>query len=357
MRTVKARSLIAIPAVVAALLAGPVAGTATATAPAAATQAAAAAYNGILQLTNQDVIPYRDRLVFNKIQIESGKYQRTHTRSTVRLTNVGVRPLTVSKLAVTGKFKVASPDTVPFTIASGAYKDVVVDFIASDIQRHKGNLAIYSSSSTGPVTNVSLQGWWQKYSEHSQEPLPKNVLAMFGYKTVLPTSMYSRGKYQAFSSDEVLSPYWKRLNTSKASRVRQLAAFHTYPSYGYFRTFAKATPEKTTLRLQHALTDGQSILPDKTDRSLGTATFTPNPLTTFGFRIDDEFTDPKLNDDDADRSVGCTGQCGHHIRAFKLRDRDGNLVPGTYVFVQDFSGVNYDFNDEIYIVSNIKPAS
>ena len=50
------------------------------------------------------------------------------------------------------------------------------------------------------------------------------------------------------------------------------------------------------------------------------------------------------------------GGWGHHIRFYPLRDGNGNLVPNTYLLVIDYNGVNYDYNDNMYIISNIKPA-
>jgi len=83
-------------------------------------------------------------------------------------------------------------------------------------------------------------------------------------------------------------------------------------------------------------------------------TFMPAAGTVFGFHITNEYSDDTLNK----RKTGG----GHHIRFFPLRDHLGNLVPNNYIMTMDYSLVgptmtqNYDFQDNVYIVSNVKPA-
>ena len=46
---------------------------------------------------------------------------------------------------------------------------------------------------------------------------------------------------------------------------------------------------------------------------------------------------------------------GHHVRFFAYRDRTGAVVRDTWLMIMDFSGVNYDYNDNVYVVSNLRP--
>ena len=71
-----------------------------------------------------------------------------------------------------------------------------------------------------------------------------------------------------------------------------------------------------------------------------------SPTTAvFGFKIDSEWSDPTRNNQTADQQHGCPGPCGHHIRFWPLRDRNGQLVPNTYLISMDYAGINYDYND------------
>ena len=78
-------------------------------------------------------------------------------------------------------------------------------------------------------------------------------------------------------------------------------------------------------------------------------TFTPHG--NFGFRVDNEWSDDTKN---VQEHPG--GGWGHHMRFYPLRDAYGNLVPNTYLMVMDYNGINYDYNDNMYLISNIKPA-
>ena len=46
---------------------------------------------------------------------------------------------------------------------------------------------------------------------------------------------------------------------------------------------------------------------------------------------------------------------GHHLRIWPARNRSGAIIANTYLVSMDYSGINYDYNDNVYLVSNIKP--
>ena len=50
------------------------------------------------------------------------------------------------------------------------------------------------------------------------------------------------------------------------------------------------------------------------------------------------------------------GGYGHHIRFFPARDRSGNVIADTYLMGLDYQGINYDYQDVVYLISNVKPA-
>ena len=71
--------------------------------------------------------------------------------------------------------------------------------------------------------------------------------------------------------------------------------------------------------------------------------------------MDGEWSDPTLNDGAKDVSNGCVAPCGHHVRFWPAKDRAGVVIPGAYVMGMDYSGINYDYQDNIYLVTNIQP--
>ena len=104
--------------------------------------------------------------------------------------------------------------------------------------------------------------------------------------------------------------------------------------------------------------DGQSILPRKNDAGNTVAQGTFTPTGAFGLKIDPEWSDPTRNSSSrrqherlprAPRSVATT--CGSG------RPRTGRVpvIANTYLVSMDYSGINYDYNDNVYLVSNMKP--
>ncbi len=147
-----------------------------------------------------------------------------------------------------------------------------------------------------------------------------------------------------------------RANTSSPVTVRQLAAFHTQGNTATFFWHNK-TSTSTSAVLTHVGVDGQSVLPRKNDAGNTVAQGTFTPTGAFGLKIDPEWSDPTRNSSTADNTNGCptTSQCGHHLRIWPAKDRSGAVIANTYLVSMDYSGINYDYNDNVYLVSNMKP--
>jgi hypothetical protein len=45
------------------------------------------------------------------------------------------------------------------------------------------------------------------------------------------------------------------------------------------------------------------------------------------------------------------------MRFWTVKDRTGAVVPNTYLMGMDYTGINYDYNDNVYLISNVQPAS
>ena len=81
----------------------------------------------------------------------------------------------------------------------------------------------------------------------------------------------------------------------------------------------------------------------------------------FGFEADKHFTDQSLNALDFNPTTNVTiPNTGYSWRIFPLKDENGNVVPNTYIAAMDYTAnkfANWDYNDNIYLISNIKPVS
>jgi hypothetical protein len=109
--------------------------------------------------------------------------------------------------------------------------------------------------------------------------------------------------------------------------------------------------------LAHAGADGQSVLPRINGGSaLATSTFRPyaatnNPLSAFQFKIDMVWSDDAMNKPPENRP----NDTGHHVRFWPARDAKGALIPNTWIMGMDYLGINYDYQDNVYVVQNMRP--
>jgi hypothetical protein len=305
---------------------------------------------------NLDGHPAPDRLVFNRFRNADPAHPETafHDQAKVRIRNSGSATLNISSIAISGPFQILSGGGAQ-NIAVGNFADVLVQFVGDSTSGVKtGTLTINSNDADESAKGIQLAGFNQLAPEGSNEaPLAQQMNQVFGYTTVFTNAgqnLNGGGRVEAVG-DEVLSPYWFRADPNLPVTVKQLAAFHTQGDPARLRRHNKGSTTLTDI-VTSAGVDAQSFFPRKDGQlsSLAEASFTISTSQAFGLRIDNEWSDPTLN---VQEQAG--GGFGHHVRFFPLRDTRGRVVPNTYLMVMDFSGVNYDYNDNSYIVSNVRP--
>ncbi|HZX40503.1 MAG TPA: hypothetical protein VFE93_01615, partial [Myxococcaceae bacterium] len=193
---------------------------------------------------------------------------------------------------------------------------------------------------------------------------------LYGFGTVLtaPGQNLNNGGLRTAVGDEVLSAYWVKADPARPVSVRLMSAWHSGAdcsdpralSYGSFISwFAKGSTADKYI-LGGAQQDIQRLLPRDYDVPTKPAASTFDPGTqVFGWHIEHEFSDDTL----ALQEPWCmTGQvCGHRVRFWPVKDASGGTVANTWIISVDMHQddpffANYDFNDETYLVENIKPA-
>ncbi|KAA1425031.1 choice-of-anchor D domain-containing protein [Mumia zhuanghuii] len=313
----------------------------------------AEADGAVLKAVNTDPVPFEDQIAFNRLQTTADGNQKMADTGTVRISNPGTAALQVTGLPITGQFQLVTPPSLPFTVAPGATRDLTVRFVAQSTKVHNGTLTVQSNAETNPQQVIQLGGLWQSQSEGGQEPNLSQIAKAFGIGSNIPNGFTSKGEYSPIG-DEVLSPYWSRVDTTKPVTVRQLAGFHTYPNGASLRWQNKTGSLGNLFGMggQYA----QSLLP-RISNTVGAApaagSFTPG--ASFGFAVDGEHGDRSKNNEQVDIENGCVAPCGQHVRLWPVKDRTGTLVPGMYVLSMDYAGINYDYQDNVYLVTNIRP--
>jgi hypothetical protein len=82
------------------------------------------------------------------------------------------------------------------------------------------------------------------------------------------------------------------------------------------------------------------------------ANFSPNQA--FSISISDDSTDPNRN---GYKELDAKGNLFRGARVWKVRDFEGNIIPNAYLISHDYllAESNFDYNDNVYYLSNIKP--
>ncbi|HEX8521614.1 MAG TPA: choice-of-anchor D domain-containing protein [Tepidisphaeraceae bacterium] len=315
---------------------------------------------------NTNGVSFGNQLTFNRIQnsdnsAASKPNNITHDLETLRIYNSGNSTLNISSIVASPEWTIEG--AVPTSIAPGAYADVKVRFTANattwDGHTITGTLTVNSNDPTKPAAMVNLFGWWQIHNEDNKEPDFQDIVKAFGFKTTIvgPNQTLSNGGRLERIGDEVLSPYWRSADTSMPVTIRQLAAYHTQGN-----TSQQWWYDQGSWSLNNLFTsdgdEGQSLLPHSNDPTSGvvgsnSASAQLYPSGAFGLRVDSEWSDPTRNGIPA----GSTTDQGHHVRFWVARDTSGRIIPNTYIMAMDYQGINYDYNDNVYIVYNMKPTS
>jgi Ca2+-binding RTX toxin-like protein len=307
-------------------------------------------------------------VVFNGVDsVESGTQTADIlNEGAVEVANAGTEVLEVTGLSVSGPFELIDGTLAGgFTLQPGESQSVGLRYTSTaDQQVDTGSLTIASNDADEATTVVTLAGYNQPVLESGTEPSIGEILQVFGYQTDIGTLESSDGDAGPTGS-EVASAYWQAADPNQDVTVTQIAAY-TGPRDYEINWFAQDTTatQGSDLSLNalfaHAPSDSHTLLPTElasdgtTDSGqLASASFTASG--PFGFAIEwngnVDYSDAAFQTIDKNAAGNDT-----LMRFFPLVDENGTPVPDTYLLMQDYQGVNFDWNDNVYIVSNIQPA-
>ncbi len=350
---------------------------------------------------NLDGVPFHDRLVFSRITnlaIEdpnTGQIPNTvKDTSVLRLLNTGTQNLSITGLSISnGDFVIDSIRAVgsttnlsaPFTIAPGAAVDVTLRFVytrsGTGNEQRNATLTIQSSDADEPTRTFTLAGLWQSHSENAQgvgsvEATLLRIIQTLGYNINVGTNFLvsdnqvTKSGNRATSpswvttvnrtGEEVLSSNWLRADNSRPVGVRMLAAYHQQKTQAasQVRWVNPSATSGGSFLFRHKPSDGQTMLPVLDNNSPAFAEF--NPTSAFQLRVDSHWSDASKNQFSVAPAAFPFIDGGHAMRWYPARDASGNLIPNTYIVAQDYTGQsfsNYDYQDNIYLVTNVRPES
>lgn len=322
--------------------------------------------NNLLFVENLDKFPANDHLAFSLIQIPWSRdgvvYNANHDQVTLRIHNKGSHSLIISELNLSNseawkieKLEGISYDPgsqLPLTIISGTFADVQLKFIALDqatrVKVLHETLTIISNDDK--ITNkvIYLHGLWQKQGEGKFEPYAQEMIDAFGLKSNVGFEKNDpdKGDLSKPKGDEILSSHFLRADPSKPVFIRQMGAYHGCCNATEKIVWNPKGTNTLNTVFTHIGLDGQTLLPRKSTAG-APAEGTFNPNGAFSLKIAGDWTDPSKN------SGGLIG-----IRVWKAKDANGKIIPNAYIIANDYLGssfTNYDYNDNMYYISNIRP--
>lgn len=332
-----------------------------------------------LYVGNMDFLPFNNRLMFNRIQHTNTTLGDTvHDVSTLLIRNDGGSNLTISSFTLTGPFVLVSPPKTPMTLTPHQAFQLKVKFVATSAPKHtdnqandtvttngvsetaaggvwNGTLTINSNDPTAKATPIALAGYWQYQSEHENEPGLHTIINLLGGWTTNiisppgPVLKEPKTAKQYYGEEVKVSGLFQAADPTKTINLRMVAAFHNQgnPSSAFW--YAKGSTVHNRLFTVNP-DEGQSLLPHLKGSTTQYAAASFKNTGVFGFDLDGEFSQDSLNH---------FGQgAGHHVRFYPVRDQVGKIEPNNYFIAVDYSNTNFenfDFQDQVYYVENIKP--
>ncbi|MCP1362754.1 carbohydrate-binding protein, partial [Halomonas sp. BBD45] len=332
----------------------------------------APASGGEISITNLDGVPSDDRLVMSRIENPANSSQEVHDEVTFTITNDGFADLEIGQLEIADPalFEIVG-DSTDLVVAPGGSLDVTVRFIGQDSNDgtlYESSLIIHSNDGDEGQKVIQLAGIAQGQSENGQEPTVQEIVSAFGFSTDVAQGEMNQGGLVEANGDEILSPYFQRADGASPIKITQLAAYHTQGDIA--RLFIHDVDSRDIDEiLAHDEQDGQTLLPRTLNGGDALTTTTLDRDAPFGFFAEISgrqgyisWSDPDANlYEDTIDEIGTPGtnlnwdaNDGHLIRVYVAKDADGNVIPNTYIVIQDYAGVNYDYNDNIFLVENVQ---
>ncbi|PSR53308.1 hypothetical protein AHMF7605_07080 [Adhaeribacter arboris] len=320
-----------------------------------------------IAVENTDKFPAADEMVLSRVQNpwrrknEDGTYtpyNANHDKVKLKIYNRGSGTLTLSKftLSSTSRWKITLPKALPISISAGGSIETTVEFIAKDqatrVKVLHDQLTISSNDKSAPSKIVKLHGLWQRTGEGNREPWAQEIIDAFGFTTETGYAQHdgdSDGNYTVPNSDEILSANFVRADGSKPVTVTQLGAYHGCCYYGEKIAWYPKNTNSVKIATAHYFLDSQSLLPRETGSSAEIAQGSFSPSGAFGFKVGTAYSDRAKN---FENKIG--------MRVWKAVNASGSIIPNAYIIGADYLGTeftNYDYQDNVYYVTNIKPES
>ncbi len=344
--------------------------------------------NADIAVRSLDAAFFTNRLHFNWIDepaTTSATNRDFKESAIVQLSNTGTSPLVIQGHTLEGPFTLANPSQLTnLVIQPGATVNVQVNFNRAAFADRINNVSSVFTGALTLTTNdledntvrIDLAGSWQRIDEGSWEPNINEIWEVFGFGNFIPgmpfvdslpgSPLNNFGIVEQLNALEITSPYWQIASGVTTAKITHIAAYQGGggTQLSFHQPFSKGTVPAALTTTSNFNTN-QMILPIKSNGQQSTFTFTNATIPdswqgtdVFGIKIANFSTDPTLNAAGTLPPNPEPGTVfGYWTRVFQAIDKNGAVIPNVYLGVQDFTGSNGDYNDNLFVIEGVAPAS
>lgn len=304
-----------------------------------------------LSTSSPNIAQSTKRLIFNDVQGGAASVARA-----VTLRNTGNINLTISSLTVSGmnadQFQITQ-QPIPVTIAPGSSAKVSIAFNPTTIGPMDGLLQINSNDPDTPQATVSLRGLGTKGLAGKNEPSLQWILDTYQIPVNVgdsePTDNFLSTEIR--SGDEVSLPQFQKAGTEPV-RIEVIGVFAPKSSSGIVAKFGYYSSGDAASKSQLFTVPNASYQSLKPSVS-GSKSFDPGTGNFSFYSIWPFFNNREVYSED---HLNTTDAIPHQVRVYPLKEADGTVVANAYILAIE-EHTNYDYQDFVVIVRNVKPAT
>ena len=306
------------------------------------------------------VVNYDPQCDVNADEVYFSIPKNTTETFTITLENTGGSDVTVNTLGLNGPnsnlFTVEADGqavSTPLVLNPAGTQSLDITFSPNgSVGPFSASLDLTSDDQVQPNRSIGLFALAANGIEGGNEPPMVDIMTTLGYDINVGWTSLGSNTNTIPIGDEVLEPLFEKASSGDVT-LKPVARY----SPDFSLPFGYYVPNGTTPTLNEvgvlaaagARAEHQILFPAIAS---GDMTFDPGQ-DQFGFYT----TSPSHTaySEDALNAALHPNKVEHAVRVYELNDRDGNLVPNTYLLGFEEAS-NGDYNDYVFVVSNVTPA-
>jgi hypothetical protein len=285
----------------------------------------------------------------------------------ITITNTGSGTLSVSAINISGvnqgEFALSGLPSLPVDINPSNSVSFSVAFNATSVGLKTASVNITSDDAVSPSKSVPLRGLGTAGLGGTNEPSLQSILDLLeipinvGDDDTATTVINSSTLLQKapLIGEEVSIQHFQKAGSGNVT-ITPLAVFGptvnaTVVGMGWYKSANTSAASELFTVSNNPLSNGQTVNVNFS----GSLSFDP-VADTFGFYSRwPAFSDRHLYSEDNLNTF--SGAIPHHVRVFPYEDKNGVVVSNTYLVAFEENTSGFDYQDIIFVVKNVKPAT